>query len=361
MSLTNHGDDAAGRAKAAPLANGIDGANAAGDGRATGGRRLAGVSGAFGAADEAARRTAESSAERLRQLWTEARARARTAPAGSPAFARMADLAAAYAAMAVRAGRRDRARAVAGDALASLRDACRADEKDVARHLAFSRTLELAAACEAAEGNPRAAFDALRAAVLAVTPFAPLLRLPGTPAITRIALAESLIRPITAAANMLEEPAQRRGALAQVWHEATGWAQAATGAADHPSAVEMAVIAAFDLAVAEADDSAGACLERCEELRPHLDALAAVRGEDAVVRTHRAAFARLCADAWQRLGDHAEAARLLDEAQAHLHAAEHAEGADTRELQRQRAALAAQRAPVDAARAGATMAAARGR
>ena len=38
-----------------------------------------------------------ATAERLRHLWTESRARARTAPAGSPAFARMADLAAKVA------------------------------------------------------------------------------------------------------------------------------------------------------------------------------------------------------------------------------------------------------------------------
>lgn len=308
------------------------------------------MDGSFGAAQEAAMRAAQEQAQRLRDLWTETRTRTRGAPVGSPLFARLADLAGAYAAMAVRAGRRDSARVVAGDALVTLRDCCREQPQDVARHLAFSRTLELAAACEAAGGDARAAFDALRAAALAVARFAPMLGQASTPPITRIALAEAIVRPMTAAANMLEEPAQRRGALEQVWSHARGWADAASGAADHALAVEAAVVAALDLAVAEAGDSSGACLERCEELRPHLDALAQVRGEDAVVRTHRAAFARLCADAWARLGDDAEAAALLEQAQAHLDAAYELPDADRVQIARQRVALAAQRGEVESRR-----------
>ena len=103
------------------------------------------------------------------------------------------------------------------------------------------------------------------------------------------------------------------------------------------------MIAALDLAVEETAESASGCLERCEELRPHLEALQKVRGDDVVVRTHRAAFARLAADAWKRLGDDAESARLLREAEAHLAAASRMPGADLREIDSQRAAIARQR------------------
>jgi PHD/YefM family antitoxin component YafN of YafNO toxin-antitoxin module len=105
----------------------------------------------------------------------------------------------------------------------------------------------------------------------------------------------------------------------------------------------MAVVAAFDLAVEEHGDSASGCLERCEQLRRHIEALQKVRGDDAVVRTHRAAFARLSADAWQRLGDTAESERLLNEAARHLNEAAKKPDADQRDLTKQRAALSEQR------------------
>ena len=132
--------------------------------------------------EELARLVAAAQAQRLRDLWCESRDAARNGTKGSPAFARVADLAAAYAAMAVRAGERQKARAVVGDALTTLRGACVADRTDPARHLAFARTLELAAAYEVAGGDARAAFDALRAAIascaragilMALTTFAP--------------------------------------------------------------------------------------------------------------------------------------------------------------------------------------------
>ena len=67
--------------------------------------------------EPAARAAAMAQAQRLRDLWSDARDQARSAPAGSAAFARVADLAAADAAMAVRAGQPQQARAVVGDAL----------------------------------------------------------------------------------------------------------------------------------------------------------------------------------------------------------------------------------------------------
>lgn len=293
--------------------------------------------------EEQARLVAAAQAQRLRDLWCESREAARSGGKGSPAFARVADLAAAYAAMAVRAGERQKARAVVGDALTTLRQACTADRTDPARHLALARTLELAAAYEVAGGDARAAFDALRAAIATIGPFAASLRDRGTDPLVRMALAGALVRPISTAARMIDDADQRRMAFRQIWDEARGWAKAAKGAADHASAIELAVVAALDLAVEETAESASDCLERCEELRPHVEALHKVRGDDVVVRTHRAAFARLAADAWKRLGDETESARLLREAEAHLGAASRMPGADLREIESQRAAVARQR------------------
>ena len=293
--------------------------------------------------EEQARLVAAAQAQRLRDLWCESREAARSGGKGSPAFARVADLAAAYAAMAVRAGERQKARAVVGDALTTLRQACTADRTDPARHLALARTLELAAAYEVAGGDARAAFDALRAAIATIGPFAASLRDRGTDPLVRMALAGALVRPISTAARMIDDADQRRMAFRQIWDEARGWAKAAKGAADHASAIELAVVAALDLAVEETAESASDCLERCEELRPHIEALHKVRGDDVVVRTHRAAFARLAADAWKRLGDETESARLLREAEAHLGAASRMPGADLREIESQRAAVARQR------------------
>ncbi|MFM9169269.1 MAG: hypothetical protein ACKOTD_03865, partial [Phycisphaerales bacterium] len=70
--------------------------------------------------------------------------------------------------------------------------------------------------------------------------------------------------------------------------------------------------------------------------------------DDAVVRQHRAALARLSADAWARLGDLAEARTLLEEAIVHLDAAAAATGADHRAIDAQRAQLADQRAALGA-------------
>ena len=300
------------------------------------------------AAERQATIVAAGQAEKLRELWCQARDRARQAPSGSPAFARVADLAAAFAAMAVRAGERQKAKAVVGDALKTLRAACLADRNDAPRHLALARTLELAAAHEAAGGDARAAFDALRAAIATVGPFADRLRKPGTDAITRVAIAGSLLRPIVTAARMIDDTDQRRMAYRQVWDEARAWAKIAKGAPDHAAAVEMAVVAAFDLAAEETAESASQCLERCEELRPHINSLQKVRGDDGVVRMHRAAFARLSADAWSRLGDASEAARLLREAAVHLDAASRMPDADHAHVARQRTALDAQRAALEA-------------
>ena len=286
--------------------------------------------------------------ERLRSMWKDALGQARTAGPGSIAFARLADLAAACAGAWIRADRREEARAVAGDALAVMRDACRAERDDLARHLAFGRVLELTAAVEGGNGDARGSFDCLRAAISVVGRFAPAMRERTTDPLARIAIASGLLRPITSAARMVDEPSQRRAAFAQAWDEARAWATAASGAADHATAIEAAVLAAFELAVEEHADRASDCLERCEDLRPHLDELAAVRGDDAVVRQHRAALARLSADAWARLGDLAEARTLLEEAIVHLDAAAAATGADHRAIDAQRAQLADQRAALGA-------------
>jgi hypothetical protein len=237
---------------------------------------------------------------------------------------------------------------VAGDALGVMRDACRTERDDLARHLAFGRVLELTAAVEGGVGDARSSFDAVRAAISVVGRFAPALRERAADPLARIAIASGLLRPITTAARMVDEPAQRRAAFAQAWEESQAWAQASRGAADHATAIEAAVLAAFELAVEEHADRASDCVERCEDLRPHLEELARVRGEDAVVRQHRAALARLSADAWARLGDRVEARTLLEEAARHLDAAAAGTGIDPRTIEAQRAQLAAQRAALDA-------------
>lgn len=293
--------------------------------------------------EEQARIVAEAQAQRLRDLWSESRDAARSAARGSPAFARVADLAAAYAAMAVRAGQRTKARAVMGDALVTLRAACVADRTDPARHLALARTLELAAAYEVAGGDARAAFDALRAAISTVGAFAPTLRDRAADPLVRMSIASALVRPISTAARMIDDRDQRLMAHLQIWQEAKGWARASRGAADHAAAIELAVVAAFELAVEQHADSASECLERLDEIRSHVRSLEKARGDDAVTRIHRAAAARLGADCWKRLGDPAEAERLLQEAESHLAAAAAMPGCDPRELESQRTALARQR------------------
>jgi hypothetical protein len=287
---------------------------------------------------------AAEQADRLRALWVRAREEARAARAGAAAFSRVADLAASFSAMALRIGERQKARAVVGDALSTLRAAAVADRGDASRHLALARTLELAAAVEAGAGDARASFDALRAAIATLAPFAPRLRDRSADPFLRMAIAAGLCRPIAGAAAMIDDAPQRRLALEQLWDECAGWAAAATGAADHATAVEHAVLAAFELAAAETAESASRCLERCEDLRPHLDALRDARGDDAVHRGHRAAFCRLSADAWRRLGDREEAARCLAEAEEHLRAAAGLPDADLRAIAAQREAMARDRA-----------------
>lgn len=294
--------------------------------------------------EEQARLVAQAQAQRLRDLWCEARDAVRTAGRGSPAFARVADLAAAYAAMAVRAEQREKARAVVGDALVTLRTACVADRTDPARHLALARTLELAAAYEVSGGDARAAFDALRAAIATVGSFAPTLRDRGADPLVRMSIASALVRPISTAARMIDDRDQRLMAHLQIWQEARGWARASRGAADHPAAIELAVVAAFELAVEQHAESASECLERLDEIRSHVQSLEKARGDDAVTRIHRAAAARLGADCWKRLGDAAEADRLLHEAESHLSAAAAMPGCDLRDVEAQRQALARQRA-----------------
>jgi hypothetical protein len=285
----------------------------------------------------------------LRDLWCDARDQARSAAPGSPAFARVADLAASYWAMATQAGRPDRARDVVGDALATLRAACLAQPGDPARHMAFGRTLELAAATELARGERQAAFDALRAAIATVGRFAPTLRDPAADPLARMATAASLLRPLTTAARMLDDRRQRRMAFRQMWEESLGWIRAAKGQSDHVAAIESAVIAAFEVAVEDHGASSRACLERCEELKAHMGLLHRARGDDWVVRSHRAALARLTADAWTRMGDADEARRMLDEARRHLDKAVAMPDTDRRALDEQRAALARQRAALEPA------------
>ena len=70
--------------------------------------------------ESAARANAALQAQKLRDLWCQSRERTRTAPIGSPAFARVADLAASFASMAVRANQHAQARVVVGDALTTL-------------------------------------------------------------------------------------------------------------------------------------------------------------------------------------------------------------------------------------------------
>ncbi|MBU3684486.1 MAG: hypothetical protein FGM39_10830, partial [Phycisphaerales bacterium] len=132
--------------------------------------------------------------ERLRSMWKDALDQARMAGPGSIAFARLADLAAACAGAWIRADRRDEARAVAGDALAVMRDACRAERDDLARHLAFGRVLELTAAVEGGAGDARGSFDCLRAAISVVGRFAPAMRERTTDPLARIAIASGLLR-----------------------------------------------------------------------------------------------------------------------------------------------------------------------
>jgi hypothetical protein len=203
------------------------------------------------------------------------------------AFARVADLAASFASMAVRANEHAQARVVVGDALTTLRTACLAESADAARHLAFARTLELAAAYEVAGGDARAAFDALRAAITTIGPFSAALRESTTDPLLRMSIANGLMRPITTAARMLDNAEQRTMAFRQVWDESRAWAKAARGASDYAAAIEMAVVAAFDLAVEEHDDSASGCLERCEQLRRHIEALQKVRGDDGKMKINQ--------------------------------------------------------------------------
>jgi tetratricopeptide (TPR) repeat protein len=304
--------------------------------------------------DPITRAALEEQAQRLRETWTRTRDAVRAAPAASSAYARLADLAAAYAGMATRVGRADRARDLVGDALAALRTACMADRNDPARHVAFARTLELAAACEAGRHEPNAAFDALRAAIATVGRFAPTLRDPTADPLLRLAIGTTLLRSMSAAGRMVADPKQRLDGLKQEWEESRRWARTARGAADHAVAVEAAVTAAFALAVEEYEDSAGDCLERCERLRPHIDALTRTRGDDAVVRMHRVAFTRLTADAWMRLGDLDEANVLLTEAARHLDAAAARPDHDARAVSEQRRLLESQRAELDARRARGT-------
>lgn len=295
---------------------------------------------------------------RLRMSWRDVLDGARVAGPGSAAFARLVNLSAVFTAAWIKAGRRDEARAVAGDALAVMRDACRGDRQNLATHLAFGRMLELAAAVEGGAGDRHGSFEALRAAISMVGRFAPALRERASDPLERIEIASALLRPIATAARMVDDPAQRRAGFNQVWEESRAWAAAATGATDHAVAVEWAVLAALDLAVEEHADGASDCLQRCEDLRPHLEELARVRGEDSIVRRHRASLARLSADAWARLGDLEEARLLLDEAARHLEAAGAGDDADARAIESQRMQLDAQREMLMSRRArpGATQA-----
>jgi hypothetical protein len=229
--------------------------------------------------------------------------------------------------------------------LEALRAAGAAAPEDLAIHLAFARVLEAAALHH--ERDARAMFDALRAAATVLAPFAERMDAATDP-ISRLAVGTALLRPLSSAARMLDDAPQRRAVWARCWDAALRWADASRAGPDHAQAVEWVVLLAFDLAVDELETSAGACLERCEELRPHLEALAAARGSDAVSLLHRSAFLRLWADAWRRLGDLDEAQRALDECERVLGQLDALRDADSGALSLQRAALERDRARLSA-------------
>lgn len=283
--------------------------------------------------------------ERIGRAWADAqRAFNSSVPTGAHC-ARFAELGIAAGATARRLGRSRTAEQVMAQTLAALRDASAAAPTDLARHLAFARVLEAAALHH--EQDARAAFDALRAAATVLAPFADRMD-PALDPIARLALGGAYLRPLAAAARMLDDAPQRRAIWRRCWEAALRWADASRSAPDHAQAVEWVVLLAFELAVDELETSAGSCLERCEELRPHLEALSMARAGDAVSLLHRSAFLRLWADAWHRLGELDEAQRALDECERILAQLDALRDADSGALSLQRAALERDRSRLSA-------------
>lgn len=281
--------------------------------------------------------------DRLGTAWAEAQRTFDPQRAGGASCARLADLALATAATARRLQRMQSAEQVLAQTLARLKAACAHAPTELPRHLAFARVLEGAAAHE--QRDARAAFDALRAAAAVLAPFASRMGDANDP-IARLAVSSALLRPLAAAARMLDDSALRRQTWQRCWDAARTWAEASRGAPDHSQAVECAVLLAFDLATDELEESAGACLERCEELRPHLESLEAARKGDAASLLHWSAFHRLWADAWLRLGDLTEARRALDECERALARLDALKDGDAHAVRLQRAALERDRARI---------------
>lgn len=279
--------------------------------------------------------------DRLGNAWAEAQRQFDVARCDGAACARLADLALATAAIARRLGRARTAEQVIGQTLAALKTACAARPKDLPRHLAFARVLEAAAVHQ--DSDARAAFDALRAAAAVLGQFHEAIDEPNDP-IARLAVGTGLLRPLANAARMLDDADLRRQTWQRCWDAACRWADASSGQPDHAQAIEWVVLLAFELAVEDLDSSAGACLERCEDLRTHLDALDAARKGDTVCLLHRTAFHRLWSDAWCRLGDHDEAHRALDACEQVLARLDAARDADSAAISLQRAALVRDRA-----------------
>ncbi len=280
--------------------------------------------------------------DRLGRAWRDAHGKAGQPEARGQDCARLADLAVATAAVARRLHRASTAEQVMAQSLFTLKSACAAQPTEISRHVAFARVLEAVSTHE--QHDARAAFDSLRAAASVLASFAPMIRDSQVDPLVRLSVCTGLLRPLTNAARMLDDAPLRRQTWQRCWAAALDWAEASRGGPDHAQAVEWVVLLAFELAVEELEASAGACLERCEDLRPHLDALDKARGGDAVCLLHRSAFQRLWADAWRRLGDAGEARKALDACAATLDRLEALKDFDTAALKAQRAALARDRA-----------------
>lgn len=279
--------------------------------------------------------------DRMGNAWAEARRQFATDARGNGCCARFAELGLATATVARRLGRGHTSEQVLAQTLSTLKTACAQQPRDLPRHLAFARVLEAAATHE--EHDARAAFDAFRAAAAVLDPFASAMSDPDDP-LARLAVTTAILRPLSSAARMLDDAHLRRQTWQRCWDAAFRWAEASKGGPDHAQAVEWVVLLAFELAVDELESSAGACLERCEDLRTHLDALEAARAGDTVCLLHRTAFQRLWSDAWHRLGDMDEAARALDECDSMLARLDAARDADSAAISLQRAAVERDRA-----------------
>lgn len=288
----------------------------------------------------------EAQLDRLGTGWAAARVEADRVHTTGPDCARLAELAVATAAVARRLQRPKTAEQVIGQTLASLQAACARAPRDLPRHLAFARVLEAAAWHE--QKDARASFDALRASAAVLHTFASAVGDASSEPLARLAVTTALLRPLMHAARMLDDAPLRRQTWQKCWEAAIRWAKASHGGPDHTQAVEWVVLLAFELAADELDESAAACLERCEELRGHLDELVRARNGDAVALLHRSAFHRLLSDAWFRLGDWDESTAALDECQRVLAKLDAVREGDAVAIEAQRAALVRDRAKLEA-------------